>query len=388
MKLNLGSGGEPHENYINVDINTTKGKFLSVMLTIKNRKPSILIILIAGIGDLVLASKSIRAIRNGYPDADIHLLTNSEAVPIAHNYSYVDHVWAFPIREMRKSKRYSLDVFKLLFKLRKKEFAMAVNLFEISSLHGAIKMGSLFFLLNARVRVGHNNKGFGLVLTDKVPSGAFRKRHRVDAMMDVALLSGGVPDDGGIDIFWDARCEEKWSYLFEWTSPSIKKVVVGINPGGDWKSKRWSPDKFAIIADRIIERFGAEMIMLGGPGEENIGNEIQQKMKNDAVNLSGKLNLNELVYIINRLNLLITNDSGPMHIGAATGTPLVAIFGPGDPTLVRPYTSEKLYRVIYKGLPCQPCRDEHCMNYVCLDMVTPDEVFAECVDLLKINKPG
>jgi lipopolysaccharide heptosyltransferase II len=337
-------------------------------------KKSILVILVAGIGDLILASKSIRAIRNGYPDADIHLLTSSEAVPIAQNYKYVDYVWAFPIREMRKSKRHLFDVWKLLLKLRRTGFSMVVNLFEISSLHGAINMSSLFLLLNARVRVGHNNKGFGLALTDKVPSGAFRKRHRVDAMMDVALLSGGIPDNGGINVFWNTRCEEKWGYLFEWTSPSIKKVVVGINPGGDWKSKRWSPDNFATIADKIIDEFGAKMIILGGPGEENIGSEIQQRMRNNAVNLSGKLNLNELVYIISRLDVLITNDSGPMHIGAATGTPLVAIFGPGDPTLVRPYTSKKLYS------------NDKCTQHVCLDIVTPEEVYEKCIELLLDTK--
>jgi len=288
---------------------------------------------------------------------------------------------------MRKNKRCIFDILKLLFKLRKKKFAMAVNLFEISSLYGAIKMGSLFLLLNARVRVGHSNKGFGLALTDKVPSGAFRKRHRVDAMMDVALLSGGVQDEKDIEVFWNKKCEKKWEYIFLKKTSVVQKILIGVNPGGDRPNRRWSSDNFSIIADRIIDEYGAKIIILGGPGEENIGNEIQQKMRNEAVNLSGKLDLNELVYIINRLNLLITNDSGPMHMGAATGTPLVALFGPGDPDLVRPYMPEKLYRLIYKGLQCQPCRDEHCMNYVCLDLITSDEVFAECVNLLKVNNP-
>ena len=89
----------------------------------ETKKP-ILIILVAGIGDLILASKSIRAIRNSYPDADIYLLTNSEAVPIAQNYRYVDYVRSFPIREMRKSKICLLDAWKLLLKLRRIRFSM------------------------------------------------------------------------------------------------------------------------------------------------------------------------------------------------------------------------------------------------------------------------
>ena len=349
-------------------------------------KKSILVILVAGIGDLILASKSIRAIKNGYPDADIHLLTNSEAVPIAQNYAYVDYVWAFPIREMRKSKICLFDVWKLLLKLRRTEFAMVVNLFEVASLRGAIKMGILFFLLNVRVRIGHNNKGLGLVLTDKVPSETFWKRHRVDAMMDIALLAGGILDGKDIEVFWDKKCEKKWERLFFEKTGIVQEIIVGVNPGGDRSNKRWSPNNFATIADRIIDEFGAKIIILGGPGEENISNEIQQKMKNDAVNLSGRLDLNDLVYIINKMDVLITNDSGPMHIGAATGTPLVAIFGPCDPTLVMPYTPKSLYRLIYKGLDCQPCNDGKCTQPVCLSIITPEEVYEKCVELLNSNK--
>ncbi len=347
---------------------------------------SILIILVAGIGDLILASKSIRAIRNGYPDADIHLLTNSEAAPIAQNYRYVDYVWSFPIREMRRSKICLLDVWKLLLKLRRTGFTMVVNLFEVASLRGAIKMGILFFLLNARVRMGHSNKGFGLALTNKVPSETFRKRHRVDAMMDIALLANGVPDEKDVEVFWNKECEKKWEYVFLRKAGVVQEIIIGINPGGDRPNKRWSSNNFAAIADRLIDEFGAKIIIFGGPGEENIGNDIQQKMRNNAVNLSGKLDLNDLVYIINGLDVLITNDSGPMHIGAATGTPLVAIFGPGDPTLVRPYTSQKLYKLIYKGLDCQPCNDEKCTQHICLNIITPGEVYEKCVELLNADK--
>ena len=349
-------------------------------------KPTILIVLVAGIGDLVLASKSIRAIRNGYPDAEIHLLTNSEAVPIAQNYRYVDYVWPFPIREMRKNKICLIDVWKLLLKLRRRGFAIVANLFEVTTLRGAIKMGILFFLLNVRVRMGHNNKGFGFVLTDKVPSETFREKHRVDAMMNIALLAGGVPDEKDIEVFWDKRSEKKWEHIFFRKEGALQEIIVGVNPGGDRPNRRWSSKNFATIADRIIDEFSAKIIILGGPGEENISNNIQQRMKNDVVNLSGKLDLSDLVYIINRLDILITNDSGPMHIGAATGTPLVAIFGPGNPTTMRPYSPKKLYRMIYKGLDCQPCNDKKCTEPVCLNIITPEEVYEKCVELLNANK--
>ncbi len=349
-------------------------------------KKSILIVLVAGIGDLVFASKSIRAVKNGYPDADIHLLTNSEAVPIAQNYRYVDYVWSFPIREMRKDKLHLLDIIKLALDLRKIKFDFAINLYIVGSWLGAVKMGFLFFLLGAKEKIGHGSKGFGLFIDKKVLAGAFQNRHFADAMLDIALLAGGVPDTKGIEIFWDEKCEKKWEQLFFKKTGVSQEVVIGVNPGGDRPNRRWNPSNFATIADKIVDEFSAKIIILGGPGEENIGNEIQQKMINDAVNLSGKLDLNDLVYIISKVDVLVTNDSGPMHIGAATGTPLVAIFGPSDPILVKPYTSKKLYRLIYKELDCQPCNNKKCTQHVCLDMVTPEEVYEKSVELLNANK--
>jgi lipopolysaccharide heptosyltransferase II len=349
-------------------------------------KPTILIVLIAGIGDLILASKSIRAIRNGYPGADIHLLTNSEAVPIAQHYRYIDYILSFPIREMRKDKRYLLDIMKLVLRLRKTKFDFAVNLYTVSSWLGSIKMGLLFLLVGAKEGIGHDSKGFGLFIDKKVPVEAFQNRHFADAMMEIALLAGGISDTKNLEIFWDKECEKKWKHIFPKQKGVMGEIVIGVNPGGDRLNRRWGPDHYAFLADRLIENFKAKVIFLGGPGEEDITGYIESKMKNDIVNLAGKLTLNDLVYLISRFDLLVTNDSGPMHIGAAVGTRMVAIFGPEDPVLMRPYSSPDLYRVVCKDVNCRPCNKKKCARPVCLDMVTPEEVYEKCVELLNANR--
>lgn len=350
-------------------------------------KESILIIVIAGIGDLVLASKSLRAVRNAFPDADIHLLTNSEAYAVACQYSYIDRVWAFPVRELRKDKRLIFNVFHLISALRKIKFASAINLFEVSSFGGAMKMGMLLLSIGAKRRIGCDEKGFGLFLTDRARPDTFHDRHRVDAMVDIAHVVGGISDDRGIEVFWDPQCEEKWDYLFEGEKDYPRDIVVGINPGGDWESKRWRPEHFAVVADRLVDMFNARIILLGGPGEKAVAQSIENAMKNEATNLAGKIDLNDLAYIISRFDLFLTNDSGPMHLAAATETPLVALFGPGNPALVRPYMPKRLYRLIYKDASCRPCRNEQCKQSYCLDAITPDEVFSHCADLLKEVKP-
>lgn len=349
---------------------------------ISNLKQSILIVLVAGIGDLALASKSIRAIRNGFPDANIHLLTSTEASSIARNYEYLDHVWVFPIRELRKSKFQIFNIIKLISNLRKIDFDIAVNLYIVGSWIGAIKMSLLFLLLKAQVKVGHGNKGFGVFLTRKVPAETFQNRHFADSMMKIALLAGGIEDNKRIEVFWNKKSEEKWEHLFSGKTDKAKEINIGINPGGDRRNRRWNPDNYAFVADKLIEQFSAKVVILGGPGEENIARHIEKKMRNDAINLAGKLTLNELTYIISQFDLLVTNDSGPMHIAAAVKTPLVAIFGPEDPILMAPYTSTSLYKIVFKDVDCRPCTKKNCSRPVCLDLITSEEVNEKCFEIL------
>jgi lipopolysaccharide heptosyltransferase II len=348
----------------------------------KRRGKPILIVLIAGIGDLVLGSASFRALRNGNPDADLHLLTSSDAAPIAQNYGYLDQVWIFPIRELRKNKLRIFNMIKTIHQLRKVDFGIVVNLYRVISWTGAAKMGLLFSLLRTPTKIGHNRKGFGRLMDEKAPAETFQDRHFVDAMMDIAQLAGGLPDDEGIEVFWDESSEMKWQHLFSQQS-SPKKRIIAINPGANTPNKRWEPENYVLVANRLMELFDVEIMLLGGPGEENIAQAIQGRITKDVTNLSGQLALNDLVYIISQSDLLITNDSGPMHIAAALKTPLVAIFGPENPIYTRPYTTEDLYRIAFKGVDCRPCQKKNCGNPVCLDLITPEEVLEKCVEMLE-----
>ena len=343
------------------------------------KREIIAVFLIAGIGDLVMASKSLRAIRNGFPDSEIHLLTSTEASVLAENYPYVDRVRSFPVRELRNDRFHIFRVPKLIGSLRTVEFDTAINLYRISSWFGALKMGMLFSLLRARCKVGHDHKGFGLFLHKKAPAGIFRKRHLADAMLDIARMAGGVPDDKGVEVFWKKGCEQGWMHLFP---REKRKPIIGINPGADRPHKRWNQGRYAVMADRIIEQLGAKVILLGGPGEEGIAKRIQAGMKNKAIDLAGRLTLNVLACVINELDLLVTNDSGPMHIAAALKTPIVAIFGPEDPIYSRPCTSPDLYRIINAQVDCRPCIKDSCARPICLERITPEEVIEKCLEML------
>jgi heptosyltransferase-2 len=342
----------------------------------------ILIVLTAGIGDLILASKGIRSIRTGYPGAEIHLLTSTDAAPLALHYPYVDCVWPFPIREWKAGKLRFMSFVGMMKRLRGRGSDIAVNLYASQSIAGAIRMGCLMMLSGAGERVGVDSNGLGLFLTRGIPAASLSGRHVADAMAEIARTAGGVADDRGIEVFWNPAIEERCRRLVPARAVG-KRPVIGINPGGNRRNRRWSPENFAATAKRLIEKEGAAIVLLGGPSETNIAEAFLHGLRHEVVNLSGKLELDELACVISRLDVLITNDSAPMHIAAAIGTPQVTLFGPEDPAAFHPYTDPGLYEIACADIGCRPCRKDECGQPLCLDLITPESVFEKCRRLLR-----
>jgi lipopolysaccharide heptosyltransferase II len=350
----------------------------------KEHEKNILVILIAGIGDLIMASKAFRALRCGYPDSRLHLLTSTEASVLARNYPYLDHVWAFPVRQLDRSWLPMRDILDLIQALRKIDFELALDLYRVISWRGALRMGLLMSLLRPQIKAGHDSKGFGLFLDMKAAKNTFRNRHFTDAMMDLAIMAGGLSDDRRIEVFWEKSVEAKWKTFFPEVARELQPLRIGINPGADRPEKRWSPENYASVAERLSNLRGASIFLFGGPGEEHLATRIEKAMKHPVTNLAGKLSLNELAYLVSRLDLFLTNDSGPMHVAAALKTPVVALFGPEDPVHTRPYTSPDLYRIVQKDLSCRPCTDKRCDRPICMESLKPEDVLQACLELLAL----
>lgn len=339
---------------------------------------------IAGIGDLILASKSLRALKRSRPASELWLMTSSEAAVLADNYPYIDRVIPFPIREFGRNRRYLAKMWHTVNDLRHIRFRHCINLYLIGSWLGAAKMGLLFSLLHADRKIGQDAYGFGRFLTAKAPADTFVRQHFVEAMCEIVALAGAVPDDDGMDVYWNKTYEREWIPFFDQQKDAL---LIGVNPGGDRTNRRWNPDHFATVVERLLRDYPASIVLFGGPGEELLSMDIENRIHSPKViSLAGKVNLNELCYIISKLDLFITNDSGPMHIAAAAGTPVVAIFGPEDPKLFGPYTTPDLYRIVCKPMHCRPCDKKNCKSPLCLDQITPDDVLAACVELLQGKK--
>ena len=157
-----------------------------------------------------------------------------------------------------------------------------------------------------------------------------------------------------------------------------ERRFVAINPVAFWKTKLWEDSKFAELGDRIRQELGIGVILTGG--EAGPLERIKVRMKTAAFNLGGQTTLRELAALYRDASLVITTDSGPMHLAAAMGTPVVALFGPTDPARTGPYGGG--HRIVRRALSCSPCFRKQCEAPRCMTEISVEEVFAAVKEIL------
>ena len=166
------------------------------------------------------------------------------------------------------------------------------------------------------------------------------------------------------------------------------EVVIGLNPGSVYGgAKRWLPERFAVVADRLIDELrqqdthSVRCLILGGPGEEELGEAIAQRMDANPLVLSGRTSLGELKAVIKRCHLFVTNDTGPMYVAKALGVPVVAIFGPTDPVATVPYNA--LHTIVRNPINCSPCFLRECpIDHRCMTSISTEQVFQAAKGIL------
>jgi heptosyltransferase-2 len=158
---------------------------------------------------------------------------------------------------------------------------------------------------------------------------------------------------------------------------------LGINPGATYgTAKRWHPERYAAVADRLAKRHGLRPVVMGGPAERPVAEALIAAMETPALNLCGQTSLGELVGLLSHLRLLLTNDSGPMHLAAALGTPLVAVFGSTDWRETAPFTDRAV--VVREDVPCAPCKLRECpIDHRCMTRIRVERVTVEAERLLE-----
>ncbi|MEM5786863.1 MAG: lipopolysaccharide heptosyltransferase II [Syntrophobacteraceae bacterium] len=334
--------------------------------------PKILVRSTNWIGDAVMATPALTALRSAFPKAEIVLAASPAVSEVMANHPCCDRIIIHDKKGMHRGLR---GLFRFSSQIASEGFDLAV-LFQY-----AIEAALVARLARIRRRVGFGTDGRGLLLTHSVPVNAdvLRIHHAKRYQYMLEMLGIPAPDSR-----LSLCCTDKES---DWASQSLGSGRwVALNPGAAFGSaKRWYPDRFAAVADSLHADHGFRILLVGGPGEMQIGAEIVAAMRSEALNMIGKTSVRQMMALLSQVHLVITNDSGPMHVAAAFDRPIIALFGPTDHETTSPACTN--YRIVRKETGCAPCLKRKCPgDHGCMADITVDDVLTAVSDILDAVK--
>ena len=344
----------------------------------------ILIVLPNWIGDAVMSVPAISQIRERFPSDRITIIGLPHISELFYESPYVDEIRVYK-KDSPFSKR---GLAAAGLSLRSEKFDMALLL------PNSFRSALLVRLAGIPLRCGYNRDGRGFLLTMPVQLTLQIKRlHQVEYYLHLAR---SIEENQGGHFPWTGMSrlskenmgsvpKSKWLYLSkEETEDALNTLnknhitpddlLIGINPGATYgSSKRWYPERFSQVAAALVQKYHAKIILFGGPGERDIAEEIVRGSGPSLFNMAGQTTIRGLMALLSQCRLLITNDSGPMHIAAALGVPVVAIFGSTDPALTTPIRTGHV--IIRKDVPCSPCFRRECpTDLKCMDLIHVEDV--------------
>jgi heptosyltransferase-2 len=320
------------------------------------------------IGDVFLSLPAVYSLKHIFPDAVIDIALKRPLGDLVGGVGEIDSVLDYDgtlsgelalVRAMRGA-RYDLGI-----------------IFP-RSLHAAL----LVYLGGARQRIGYAADGRSLLLTKGVArTPQIRAVHQSHYYRNIVSVLG---DPGPLitpHISTDAD-NDAWADDFLAAGGYKQGPLFAINPGAAYGgAKRWRPDRFAAVADRLVDELGGKAVIVGGQNDRHIEAEVASSMKTGPIRAAGATTLGRLISLISRCALFITNDSGPMHIAAALSVPIVAVFGPTNPDTTSPMGRAV---IVWHEFDCSRCLLRSCpIDHRCMESVTADEVYVAAGRLLK-----
>jgi heptosyltransferase-2 len=247
------------------------------------------------------------------------------------------------------------------------------------------------WLAGIPVRIGFNSEN-GWLLTHRIPFTKHEgKRHEIEYMMEL-LNFFDLEKEGCRPLVTVSDKTGKYvEQLFKSLKVKDSQPVAAIHPSSSCLSRRWMPERFAELADRLIDNHGVQVVLISGASEKVFAENVEKAMKHSAINLAGKLSLKETAALLKSCRMLISNDSGPTHLAAAVGTPVIAIFGANQPGLSstrwRPFGSDHI--VLQKDVGCKVCLAHDCdIQFRCLKELSVDEVYQAVLPMLNAKFPS
>jgi lipopolysaccharide heptosyltransferase II len=343
----------------------------------------ILVLRLDLIGDLVLSLTVVRALKRTYPHAEIDLLTAPGSAPVVtadpdlkEIITYNPNIWRRP-QALFLHKNWQ-EARALLQHLHARHYDLAVSVFGPWA-------GIMAVLSGARRSVGFGKESYPGFMTDSVPGRHWQPgdyKHEVDYCLDLAQAVGAQPgpDERIPHLFIDARAQQEVEALLIKEGLRVGKPLIACHVSShNGQAKRWPIPYWARLIDRLIREDGANVVLTGAPQDLPLIEHITQRMSEEAIVLAGKTTLPQLAALMRYADLVISGDSGPMHIAAAVGSSLIAMHGPTDPTLSGPVSPQAT--ILRSDIWCRPCYNArgpaNCRFFTtqCMKDITPEQVF-------------
>ena len=327
------------------------------------------------VGDAVMGTPALMALREAYPEAKITLWARPTIVELLRGHPCIDEVFVYDHKGRHKG---MLGKVKLIRALRARQYGLVI-LFQ-----NAFEAALLAYLSGVPERWGYATDGRRLLLSRAIEIP--QQEGRVHQMEYFQRLIGeltGVRTKRAPNLVVQEEEEQLVDEEFPSLARGTADEIIGVNPGSVYgTAKRWLPERFAEAADQIIEnrqRTGSsdrvvKCVIVGGPGEEELGRTVGRHMKNPSIVLSGRTTIRQVLVIIKRCSFFLTNDTGPMHIASAFNVPVVAIFGSTDPVHTAPYPNRS--EIVRSSVRCSPCLLRHCpIDHRCMTGVSVEDVY-------------
>jgi len=330
------------------------------------------------IGDLVMATPVLLDLRKAYPKARITAMCRTPLCDLLREDPEIDELFCFSKGSgfgRRSEKR------NIIEKLRKGKYDLGILLTH------SLSSAWWFWLGRVAKRLGYDCNGRKLLLTKSLPLPSNIQNQHLVVTYKMLLKTLGIPiSQTPPRIYLTEKENEQARTFLKQQGISPGNLVVGINPGATYGSaKCWLPERFREVAERLLKsEKDLHIVFFGDTATASLVKEICQGLPPRVINLAGSTSLRELASLISLCDVLLTNDSGPMHIADAVGTPIVALFGSTSEIVTGPYRGGM---VIHKHVECSPCYQRACpIDFRCMKQIEADEVFRAIIKVLQGRK--
>ncbi len=331
---------------------------------------NILVIRLDRIGDMVITTPIFRALKENLPDVQVTVLTNPVNKNIVINNPFIDCILVYDRENKHKSLNSRLAFFR---SIRERKFDLVIDPY----LDYELKTSFITRFVGNKFRLGFEFAGRGIFYNIRSNPNVFpvstEKKHMIDYDLDLLTYIGVETEKRQPEIFLSSDEKEKAYNLLKKAGVNPEDRVIGIHPGGHYESQRWPIKEFATISDYLITNYGIKVIIFAGREEKP----LVSAFKNCAVKTPiffEDLSLREFVATLSHCNLLLCNNSGPLHIATTLNIPTVSTMGPTIPYHWWPRGENHI--VLRKDLDCSPCKKGICETHECMKLITTNDFIA------------